>query len=47
MYRGEFNINGFMRILTEGEVRTALPTPTPTSNPNPNPNFNPDPNPSS
>ena len=25
MYRGEFNINGFMRILTEGEVRAALP----------------------
>tara|TARA_B100000780_G_scaffold186629_1_gene131064 strand:- start:118 stop:453 length:336 start_codon:yes stop_codon:yes gene_type:complete len=29
MYRGEFNINGFMRILTEGEARTALPNPNP------------------
>lgn len=32
MYRGEFNINGFMRILTEGEVRTALPRGAPMPN---------------
>ena len=32
MYRGEFNINGFTRILAEGEVRTCLPRHAPMPN---------------